>query len=99
MSIEVTARNDEVQRAAKYARSMAEELIESFDGIEHVHVILDAEKHRRMAEVIVQGRHRLKIEASDEEDRIQIALDQAFEKAERQLRKVRDKITDHHPRS
>jgi putative sigma-54 modulation protein len=96
MSIEVTVRNEEVSRAAKYAHTMAEALVEAFDSIEHIHVILDAEKRRRMAEVVVQGRHHLRIEASDEEDRIQVALEKAFEKTERQLRKLRDKITDHH---
>jgi putative sigma-54 modulation protein len=96
MSIEVTVRNDEVARASKHARSMAEELAAAFDSIEHIHVILDAEKHRRTAEVVIQGRHHLKVEAHDEEDRIQVALEKTFEKAERQLRRVRDKVTDHH---
>ena len=51
---------------------------------------------RRTAEVVIQGRHHLKVEAHDEEDRIQVALEKTFEKAERQLRRVRDKVTDHH---
>lgn len=96
MSIEVTARHmnigDEMQ---SYARGKAEELKADFPRIEHIHVIMDHQKHSYVGEVVVQGRNHIRIEADDTSDDIVVSLDRAFDKARRQLRKEREKIHEH----
>lgn len=95
MSIEITARHMDVgERVQGYARERAGKLSEEFPTIQHVHVILDAERHLYSAEFIVQVKHH-HVEASDETEDMISSIDSAFEKAERQLRKLRDRVVEH----
>ena len=95
MSIEVTARHLHATRIKAYATEKAQFLMDEFPRIEHIHVILDAEKHRKRAEVVLQAKDHIRIEADDEQDDLRAALDKAFDKTERQLRKKREKVQDH----
>lgn len=96
MSIEITARHMNIgQDLQDYAREKADALLVTFPRIEHIHVILDHQKHLYVGEVVVQGRNHLRIEAEDSADDMLVSLDRAFDKAERQLRKERDKIQSH----
>ncbi len=95
MSIEVTARHLHARRIKDYASEKAQILMDEFPRIEHIHVILDAEKHRKRAEVVLQAKNHIRLEADDEQDDLKMALDRAFEKTERQLRKKREKVQDH----
>jgi putative sigma-54 modulation protein len=98
MSIEVTGRHmHATQRTQEEARAKAEVLMESFPNIENVHVILDVEKHRKIAELVVQVKHHGIVEAKDSSDNLLVSLDMATEKVERQLRKFMDKLQDHKP--
>ena len=98
MSIEVTARHMHATKDLQdYAHRKAEELLELFSGIEHIHVILDIEKHgkRHTAEVVFQMKRHGTLEAAAMSDNFRVAKDQAFEKAETQARKLHEKIQDH----
>ena len=96
MSIEVTARHmNNAPEAKVYAEEKSEKLMELFPRVEHIHVILDVEKHRQMAEVVVQAKNHIHVEASETSDDLVNSVDVAFERAERQLRKLREKIQDH----
>jgi len=66
-----------------------------FPGVEHVHVILDVEKHRHEAEVVVQAKGHIHVEAEESSSDMANSIDVAFERAEKQLRKLRDKIHEH----
>jgi putative sigma-54 modulation protein len=96
MPVEITDRH---KRAAggmeEYAREKGDLLIEAFPGVEHVHIILDVEKHRHIAEVVVQARRQPKMEAAESSANMRASIDLAFEKVEKQLRRLRDKIHDH----
>ncbi|MBL7076940.1 MAG: ribosome-associated translation inhibitor RaiA [Kiritimatiellae bacterium] len=97
MPIEVTTRHMQgMEDIQEYAESRAAELADAFRGCEHVHVILDHEKHLFKAEVVIQAGHHVRIEAEEEVDNMRAAIDGAFEKAERQFRRLRDKVKDHH---
>jgi putative sigma-54 modulation protein len=99
MSIEITARHMNIgEETQDYAREKAERLLEDFPRVEHVHVILDHQKHIYVAEVVVQGRNHIRIEAEESSDDVIASLDKAVERAERQLRKERDKVQDHRVR-
>lgn len=96
MSIEITARHMNIrQEMQDYAREKADALLDDFPRLEHVHVILDHQKHLFVGEVVVQGRNHLRIEAEDSSDDITVSLDRAFDKARVQLRKERDKVQSH----
>lgn len=96
MPIEITARHMHASDAMQeYAREKAADLMESFPRVEHVHVILDVQKHLYMAEVVVQARNHIRLEAEEASDNMRASTDKAMEKIERQLRKQRDKVQDH----
>jgi putative sigma-54 modulation protein len=98
MSIEVTTRHMSAPDAKVHAQDKAEKLVELFPRIEHVHVILNVEKHRSEAEVVVQAKNHIRVEASETKDDMIAAIDVAMDRTERQLRKLRDKIQDHRVR-
>ncbi len=96
MSIEVTVRHiDGAEAAKQYAHERAQKLMDMFPRVEHVHVILDVEKHRHEAEVVVQAKNHIRIEADEKSDDMANSIDVAFERAEKQLRKSREKVQDH----
>ncbi|HAS81417.1 MAG TPA: ribosome-associated translation inhibitor RaiA [Verrucomicrobia bacterium] len=96
MSIEVTVRHlDGAPGAKKYAEERAAKLMEMFPRVEHVHVILNVEKHRCIAEVVVQAKNHIHVEADETSDSLGNSMDVAFDRAEKQLRKLREKIQDH----
>lgn len=96
MAIEITGRHMDVSDTMKeYAGTKAAGLIEAFPRIENIHVIMDVQKFRHLAEVLVQGAH-LRAEAAETSDMMYSSLDAAFEKVERQIRRTREKIHDSH---
>jgi ribosomal subunit interface protein len=98
MSIEVTTRHMQhgMEDIHEYAQSRAEELVDAFPSCEHVHVILDHEKHLFKAEVVVQAGHHVRIEGTEALDNLRAAIDGAMDKAERRMRRLMDKVKDHH---
>lgn len=96
MSIEVTARHmDASDMLQDYARTKGEEVATEFPRVEHVHVILDMEKRRQIAEVVVQARDHIRLEAAGESENMRVSIDAAVEKTTKQLRRLRDKVQDH----
>ena len=96
MAIEITGRHMDVSDAMKeYAQQKAQQLTDAFPRIENVHIIMDVEKFRHTAEILVQGAH-LRVEALETSDAMYASLDVAFEKLERQIRRMREKINDSH---
>lgn len=95
MPVEVTARHMRATDAIHaYAEAKAQELMDSFPRIEHVHLILDQEKRTNVVEVIIQARRHVHVEAKEASENLRAAIDAAVEKAEKQLRKVVDKVHD-----
>jgi putative sigma-54 modulation protein len=98
MSIEVTTRHMDAPGAKEHAHLKCEKLVELFPRIEHIHMILNIEKHRQEAEVVVQAKNHIRVEAHETEDDMIAAIDGAVDRAERQLRKLRDKVQSHRGR-
>ena len=97
MAIEITARHIHVNTDQQdFARDKAEQLIAEFPKIEHVHVILDMQRHQYVAEFVVQHKALAKVEAKEACEDLIAGIDLAYEKVEKQLRKHRDKIVDSH---
>jgi putative sigma-54 modulation protein len=100
MAIEITARHLTINTEQQtFARDKAELLMAEFPKIEHVHVILDVQRHQFTAEFVVQHKALAKVEAKEVCDDLVAAIDMAYEKVEKQLRKHREKVVaSHHQR-
>ena len=99
MSIEITARHMNAPEAKAHANERAEQLVEEFPRIESIHVILDVEKHRCQAEFVVLAKNHIHIEASETDKDMTVAIDRAYARSEKQMRKLRDKVQDHRGRA
>lgn len=98
MQLEITGRHVDVTDAIKdYARRKIQKIAEEFRAVESVHVILDIQKINHIAEVVVQGRHHMHLDAKEVSQDLYASIDLVSDKIEKQLRKVHDKIvTNHH---
>jgi putative sigma-54 modulation protein len=81
----------------EYARDKAAELLDTFPRVEHIHVILNVERHMSIAEIVAQGRNHVKIEAVGSSNDMRASIDLAIDKAEKQFRKISEKVHDHKP--
>jgi len=96
MSIEVTVRHSDAKVGIQdYAKGKAEILAEDFPKVEYIHVILDVEKHRNIAEVFVQAKKHVRVEAKETSDDMTVSIDRAVDKVEKQLRRLSDRAHDH----
>lgn len=96
MQISVTGRHVKITDSIKnYAYDSVERELANYDRIEDVHIILDIEKYRQIAEVVIQARNHIRIEAKDDSEDMYVSIDNALEKAGTQMHKLRDKVQDH----
>ena len=96
MKVNVTCRHMDLTDALRvHAEGAVGDVLSNFPRIEHVHVILDVQRHIHLAEVIIQGKDRIRVEGKTESDDMYHSIDSAVDKAARQLRKHRDKSQDH----
>ncbi len=97
MVIEITGRHVDVTDAIKeYARRKIQKVVEEFPAVESVRVIMDIQKYRHIAEVVVQGRHHLRLEASESSEDMYASIDLVADKMAKQLRRSRDKVVTNH---
>jgi putative sigma-54 modulation protein len=98
--VKVTGRHVSVTEAIKdYATSRVEHLHLDYPRIIEAHVILDVQKHRHFAEIILHCTNHITIEASDETDDMYASIDGATAKIAQQMRKYKTKILrNHRPR-
>jgi putative sigma-54 modulation protein len=100
MAIEITGRHVSVTDSMRdYALRKAERAVADYPAIEKVHVILDMQKYRHIAEIIVQGRNHLRVEAREEAEGMYAAIDVVTDKIARQLHRLREKITQRRGRA
>jgi ribosomal subunit interface protein len=99
MPIEVTIRHQNAAPGLKeYAELRAEKLIEQFPKVVSVHVIVDVQRHLYEAEVIVQQKNQTTVGAKEHAANVRSVIDTAAARAERQLRKTRNKRISVHVR-
>lgn len=98
--VKVTGRHVSITEAIKnYATTKIEHLHLDYPRIIEAHVILDVEKHRHFAEVILHCNNHITIEASEETDDMYASIDGVTAKVARQMRKYKTKILrNHRPR-
>jgi len=96
MSIIVSGRHLEVSDAVKeYVQNKVSPITEGYNKVNKVSVVLDVQKSRYSAEIIVHGKH-INIEADAEKYDLYEAIDAAILKVDKQIRKYFDKVQAHH---
>ena len=96
MQISLTGHHVEVTPALKdYATSKMERLERHFDHVTDVHVILSVEKVRHTAEATLHLNGGT-LFADATHDDMYAAIDALVDKLDRQVKKHKEKLTDHH---
>lgn len=96
MQINLTGHHIEITQALRdYVTSKMERLERHFDHVTDVHVVLTVEKLRQKAEatVYVSGGN---IHADAEQEDMYAAIDVLVDKLDRQVKRHKEKVTDHH---
>ena len=97
MQVSITGRHVTVTDNVKaHLNEKLERCLGMFPRIESVHVVLDMENRDYVAEIVVQAANHIRISSTEKSENLYDAIDRSLEHAERQLRKQRDKIQDHH---
>jgi putative sigma-54 modulation protein len=92
MDIQITGRGLTVSDAMKsYVDDRLQPVLADYPRVESCHVILEHEKYRFKAEIVVQGREKLRAEADETTDDLYASIDAATDKLDKQLRKLREK--------
>lgn len=96
MSVVVSVRNGNISETLKeYAENKASKLLDDYPKITSIKIILDMQKTRSKAEVIVRAKGA-DVEADVETYDMYESIDSVVEKAHAQLKKAHDKIQNHH---
>ncbi|MDF7800656.1 ribosome-associated translation inhibitor RaiA [Pontiellaceae bacterium B1224] len=97
MQVSITGRHVNVTDNVKtHVEDKLERSLGVFPRIESVRVILETENRDQVSEVIIQASNHIRITAIEKSENLYDAIDRSIEHAERQMRKHRDKIQDHH---
>ncbi|MFH0919215.1 MAG: ribosome-associated translation inhibitor RaiA [Fibrobacterota bacterium] len=96
MNIQFTARHFHASESLRdNITDRAEDLTKFYENIISAHIILDAEDTlRQKAEVVVSTRKK-SIAGKAQDEKMGRAIDAAFDKVERQLKKINEKIKGH----
>ena len=79
----------------QYVNGKMERLERHFDNVTDVHVVLSVEKLRQKAEAtLLLSGSKLFADATDED--MYAAIDALVDKLDRQVKKHKEKVTDHH---
>lgn len=99
MNITVTGRHMEMTDALKaYIHNGLEKVQAHFNQAFEADVVLDVEKHRHIAEVNLYT-NGVRIHSREATNDMYASLDAAIVKLERQIRKFKDRINRHQPRT
>ena len=97
MQIQHTSRHEvhATQAVKDHIEDKLQRCLGVFPRLENVHVILDHEARLHVAEVVVQASGHIRLSAKEKSENLYDAIDRAIEHMERQLRRERDKLTNH----
>jgi putative sigma-54 modulation protein len=98
--IQVTGRHVSVTEAMKeYCRRRLACLHLDYPKIIEVQIIMDVQKYRHMAEVVLHCNNHITLEASAESDDMYVSVDEVVDKIARQMRKYKTRLMrKHRPR-
>ncbi|QKT02914.1 ribosome-associated translation inhibitor RaiA [Ectothiorhodospiraceae bacterium 2226] len=95
MHIDITGQHVDITEPLRaYVASKLERLERHFDHVINVHVVLSVEKLRHAAEATVNVDGNT-LHANDEQEDMYAAIDGLADKLDRQIKKHKEKVTDH----
>jgi putative sigma-54 modulation protein len=95
MQVHITGRHVEITDGIrKHVYEKVERTLVDFPRVQDVRIVLELQKLVHFAEVLVQGKD-LHVEAEATAENMYSSIDEALIKAERQLRKLREKVQDY----
>jgi putative sigma-54 modulation protein len=95
MKITITARHFETDQALEdHARERLMTLKRYFERVIDAHVILSAQKYRHTAEITLKV-SGLTLASKEESDNMRTSIDRAVSKLERQVKRYKQKLTNH----
>ncbi|SCZ50624.1 ribosome hibernation-promoting factor, HPF/YfiA family [Thiohalomonas denitrificans] len=96
MQLNLTGHHVDITPALRdYVSSKLERLERHFDHVTNVHVILTVEKLSQKAEATINITGNQLFANAEDED-MYAAIDALVDKLDRQIRRHKDKVTDHH---
>lgn len=96
MQVHITGRHVDITDGIReHIYDKVERTLTDFPRVEDVRIVLEVQKHEHLSEVLVQGKS-IHIEGKATAENMYTSIDEALDKAERQLRKLREKVQDHH---
>jgi len=97
MQVHITGRHVEISDGIReHVYDKVERTLIDFPHVEDVRIVLELQKLLHSVEVLVQGKN-IHVEGKASSENMYTSIDDALEKAERQLRKLSQKVKDHHP--
>ncbi len=96
MQINITGHHVELTAALQdYIKNKLQRIERHFDHVVDVRIVLSVEKQRQKAEATIHVA-RNTLHADCEHEDMYAAIDLMFDKLDRQVRRHKEKITDHH---
>jgi len=97
MQLNITGRHVDVTDSMHdYVTNKLERVERHFDHVTNVHVILSVEKLRQKAEATIHVAGGKNLFADAENEDMYAAIDSLTDKLDRQIKKHKEKLTDHH---
>jgi len=97
MQVKVTGRHMSVTDAMKaYAEEKALKVIRFFDRVQEIRMVLDFEGGQPVVECIVDVEHAEDFVGRETDADMYAAIDKVSDKLERQMRKHKERIKEHH---
>ncbi len=99
MQITITARHFNLTNAIRdHINDSCGKLEKYFENIIHAHFVLSFENNQNKVELVIHApKHNLKSETTEKD--MYLAIDTVVDKVEHQIKKMKDKWTDHHKKS
>ncbi len=99
MQITITARHFELTKAIRdYVESSCLKLKKYFDHIINIHVTLALENNRNLCEISLHA-GKFGLQSTAEEMDMYLSIDNSLDKMEAQIKKLKDRVTDHQKRA
>jgi putative sigma-54 modulation protein len=99
MQITITARHFELTKAIRdYVEAACEKMSKYFDHIINLHVTLSLENSRNLCEITLHA-SKFTLQSESEEMDMYLAIDNTIEKMESQIKKLKERVTDHQKKS
>jgi putative sigma-54 modulation protein len=96
VQVKLTSRHGSVKPDAQdYINSKAEKLLTYFERVTLIEVTVDFERDSAQVEILVDTEHKHNFVASAEGNNVTGTFDSALHKMEQQIRKYKEKLTDH----